>query len=97
VYTGTSWVNVKNPVLSSAGLIDPPLIPNNTTVSVNYVFAGAATGNTVTVSPSVPLPSGIVIAWANVSASNQVTVGFANFSGSAVDPPVQTFYIKLIQ
>jgi hypothetical protein len=96
-YTGTAWINLKNPVLSSTGLIDPPFIANNSTGNVNYGFTGAAIGNTVTISPAAPLPSGIVIAWANVSAANQVTVGFANFSGSGVDLPAQTFYIKIVQ
>ena len=96
-YTGSGWVNLKSPVLSSTALLDPPLIADNTTGAVNYTFTGATTGNTVTISPAAALPNGIVIAWANVSASNQVTVGFANFSGAAVDLPVQTFYIKLVQ
>jgi hypothetical protein len=96
-YTGTAWVNVKNPVLSTSGLIDPPFIVNNSTGNVNFGFTGAAIGNTVTISPAAPLPSGIVIAWAYVSAVNQVTIGFANFSGSGVDLPAQTFYVKVVQ
>jgi hypothetical protein len=96
-YTASGWVNVKNPVIASTGLIDPPFITNNSTGNVNYGFTGAAVGNTVTISPASTLPSGIVIAWAYVSAANQVTVGFANFSGSGVDLPAQTFYIKLVQ
>ena len=96
-YTGTAWVNLKNPVLSSTALLDPPFIANTTTGTVNYTFTGAAIGNTVTISPAAALPSGIVIAWAQVSAVNQVTVGFANFSGGGVDLPAQTFYIKIVQ
>ncbi len=96
-YTPTGWVNVKNPIIASTGLIDPPLIADNSTGTVIYAFTGAAVGNTVTISPAAALPSGIVIAWANVSAVNQVTVGFANFSGAAVDLPAQTFYIKIVQ
>jgi hypothetical protein len=96
-YTAAGWVNVKNPVIASTGLIDPPFIANNSTGNVNYGFTGAAIGNTVTISPASTLPSGIVIAWAYVSAANQVTVGFANFSGSGVDLPAQTFYIKIVQ
>jgi hypothetical protein len=96
-FNGTSWISLKNPVLASTGLIDPPLIPDNTTVPVNYTFTGAVSGNTVTISPASPLPSGIVIAWATVTTLNQVTIGFANFSGAPVDLPAQTFYIKLVQ
>lgn len=96
-YTGSAWVNLKSPVLSSTALLDPPFITNNTTGTVNYTFSGAAIGNTVTISPAAALPSGIVIAWAQVSALNQVTVGFANFSGGGVDLPAQNFYIKVVQ
>ncbi len=96
-YTAAGWVSLKNPVIASSGLIDPPFITNNSTGNVNYGFTGAAIGNTVTISPAATLPAGIVIAWAYVSAVNQVTVGFANFSGSGVDLPAQTFYIKLVQ
>jgi hypothetical protein len=97
VYTGTAWANVKNPVLAATALLDPPLIANNNSGTVNYTFTGAAVGNTVTISPAAALPGGIVIAWATVIGVNQVTVGFANFSGAAVDLPAQNFYIKLVQ
>ncbi len=96
-YTGSTWVNVKSPVLSVTALIDPPSIANNATATVNYAFTGVAIGNTVSISPAAALPSGVVIAWANVSAVNQVTIGFANFSGAAIDPVAQNFYIKVIQ
>jgi hypothetical protein len=96
-YTGTAWVDVKNPILSTSGLIDPPFTVNNSTGNVNFGFTGAAVGNTVTISPAAALPSGIVIAWAYVSSPNVVTIGFANFSGSSVDLPAQTFYVKVIQ
>jgi hypothetical protein len=96
-YTSTGWVNLKNPVLSSTALLDPPLIANFTTGTVNYTFTGAAIGNTVTISPAAALPSGYVIAYANVSAVNTVTVGFANFSGAPIDLVAQNFYIKVVQ
>jgi hypothetical protein len=96
-FTGATWVNVKPPILSATALVDPPLIANNTTATINYAFTGVAVGNTVSISPAAALPSGIVIAWANVSAANQVTIGFANFSGAVLDLPAQNFYIKVIQ
>ncbi len=96
-YTSAGWVSVKNPVIASTALLDPPLIADNSTGTVNYAFTGVAIGNTVTISPATALPSGIVIAWANVSAVNQVTIGFANFSGAPVDLPAQSFYIKVVQ
>jgi hypothetical protein len=96
-YTGTTWVNLKSPILSTSGLIDPPFITNNSTAAVNYGFTGCAVGNTVTISPSTTLPSGLVIAYAYVSSANVITVGFANFSGSSMDPAATTYYIKVIQ
>ncbi|MBL7728764.1 MAG: hypothetical protein JNM68_13800, partial [Dinghuibacter sp.] len=96
-YTGSAWVNLKTPVLSATALLDAPPIADGATGTVNYTFTNAAVGNTVTISPAAPLPNGIVIAWATVTGLNQVTVGFANFSGATVDLPAQTFYIKLVQ
>ncbi|MCX6316422.1 MAG: hypothetical protein NTW29_03980 [Bacteroidetes bacterium] len=96
-FTGSSWVNLKTPIIAATALLDAPLIPNLTTGTVIYTLTGVAVGNTVSISPANPLPDGIVIAWAQVNAVNQVTVGFANFSGAGVDLPAQTFYIKVIQ
>jgi hypothetical protein len=96
-YTPAGWINLKNPVLSATALLDPPLIADNSTGTVSYSFAGAAVGNTVTISPAGALPNGIVIAWTQVSLANTVVIGFANFSGAAVDLPAQSFYIKVVQ
>ena len=96
-YTGTTWVNLKTPVISVTAILDPPLIATGTTGTVTYPVTGAAFGNTVTISPDVSLPSGLFIAWARVSAANQVQIGFGNFSGAGIDLTAQNFYIKVIQ
>ncbi|MBL0153747.1 MAG: hypothetical protein IPP93_09745 [Chitinophagaceae bacterium] len=96
-FNGSGWINLKSPALSATAILDPPIIANFSTSTVNYTITGAAFGNTVTISPDVALPNGIVIAWAQVSAANTVTIGFSNFSGVPVDLPAQNFYIKVIQ
>ncbi|MBL0146947.1 MAG: hypothetical protein IPP48_15730 [Chitinophagaceae bacterium] len=96
-YTGSAWVNLKNPVLSTTAILDPPSIATNSTGTVTYTLTGAAFGNTVTISPDVALPAGYFIAWARVSAVNQIQIAFGNISGLAIDLTAQNFYIKLVQ
>lgn len=99
IYTGAAsgWVGMKNPVLPITAALDPPAVASGSTVSLNVIVTGAAVGNTVTISPASGLPNGYAIAWAYVSAVNQVTVAFVNFSGAAIDLPFTNFYIKVIQ
>jgi hypothetical protein len=96
-YTASGWANLKNPVLSATALLDCPQIATNSSVTVTYTFTGAAVGNVVAVSPAAALPSGLSIAWARVNNPNQLDICFGNYSGALIDPPAQTFYIKVIQ
>jgi hypothetical protein len=96
-YTGTGWVNLKSPVLSATAVLDCPSIATNSSVTVTYTFTGAVVGNVVAVSPATALPSGLSIAWARVNNPNQLDICFGNYSGILLDPPAQTFYIKVIQ
>lgn len=96
-YTPSGWISLKNPVLSATASLDCPNIATNSSVVVTYAFTGAALGNVVAVSPANSLPSGLSIAWARVSVANQLDICFGNYSGAPIDPPVQSFYIKVIQ
>jgi hypothetical protein len=96
-YTGTGWTSLKNPVLSATAVLDCPSIATNSSVTVTYTFTGAAVGNVVAVSPAAALPSGLSIAWARVNNPGQLDICFGNYSGGLLDPPAQTFYIKVIQ
>jgi hypothetical protein len=96
-YTGAAWVNLKSPILSATAVLDCPNIATNSTVTITYTFPGAAVGNVVAVSPAAALPSGLSIAWARVNNPNELDICFGNYSGALLNPPAQTFYIKVIQ
>jgi hypothetical protein len=54
-------------------------------------------GSAVSVSPGTAPPNGIIIAWARVSAANTIEVRFENNSGAAVNPPLISYNIRIIQ
>jgi hypothetical protein len=55
--------------------------PANASTGTTYAVAGAGLGGSVMVSPSSPLPSGLVIAFAAVSSNGNVDVVFCNTLG----------------
>lgn len=98
IYAGVSgWVSMKSPVISVTAALDPPPVTAGSTSTIVVIVTGAAVGNTVTISPAVPLPNGYMIAWSYVNTTNQVTVAFANASGATIDQPFTNFYIKVVQ
>jgi hypothetical protein len=96
-YTATGWVSLRSPVLPITAALDVPSIPTNGTAAITVTVTGAQPGNTVTVSPDGMLINGVVIAWARVSAVNTVEIAFGNFSGAAIDPALQNYFIKVVQ
>jgi hypothetical protein len=92
-FNGTSW----NGVIRNTQNINIPNIAANSNLSVSVAVPGATVGSVVYVSPSVALPSSIVIAWARVSAANTVEISFNNVSSPGVNPPAQNFSIRVIQ
>lgn len=92
-YNGAAWGGIV-----SGGIgIDPANMPANTGTTVTFAFTGATVGGVVTISPSAALPNGIIIAWARVSAANQIQVRFENNSTAAVNPPSIGYNIRVIQ
>ncbi len=92
-YSGTQWVGIPK----GSAVIDIPNLAANTGFSTLVSVTGATVGAAVTVSPSSALPAGIIIAWARVSAANTVEIRFENNSGVLVNPPSQSFIIRVIQ
>jgi plastocyanin len=92
-YNGAAWGGIV-----SGGIgIDPANMPANTGTTVTFAFTGATVGGVVAISPSAALPNGIIIAWARVSAANQIQVRFENNSTAAVNPPSIGYNIRVIQ
>jgi len=94
---GGGWTSLKSPVLSATYATDPLPLVNGSTLFLTTPLTGAAIGNVVNVSPSTLMPGGMVIAWAMVSAANQVSFAISNFSGATVDLAPMSFYIRVIQ
>lgn len=99
IYSSTtaSWISMKSPIISITAALDPPPVAPGSSSTIVVIVTGAAVGNTVSISPAVPLPNGYIIAWAYVNAVNQVTVAFSNASGAIIDQPFTNFYIKVVQ
>jgi hypothetical protein len=92
-FNGTSW----NGVIRNTQNINIPNISANSNLTVSVAVPGATVGSVVYVSPSVALPSSVVIAWARVSAANTVEISFNNVNAPGVNPPAQNFSIRVIQ
>ena len=95
-YTGSTWVSLKTPVIAATVGLNIATAAAGTS-SLTVAVAGAALGNTVTISPDIALPAGLVIAWARVPAAGQVEVAFSNFKNTAVPSSIVNFYVKIIQ
>lgn len=77
--------------------IDPVSIAAGATATTIVTISGAATTNTVTISPQSSLTPGIMIAWARVLSATQLEVCFANVTNAPVDPAAANYTIKLVQ
>jgi hypothetical protein len=92
-YSGTLWSGI----VKGTSVIDIPNMGNNSGSNITVTVTGATTGAAVVISPTSALPGGVIIAWARVSIANTVEIRFENNGAGAVDPPSQTFNIRVIQ
>jgi hypothetical protein len=79
--------------------IDVPVIPIAGGLSVSVFVPGAVPGGTVTVSPSAAavMPAGLLIAWARITAADNIEIRFENRSTTAtLDPAAATYSIRVI-
>jgi hypothetical protein len=94
--------------LGTAGTVNSAIIKNTVTIDVGSVaanneldvvtaVANASTAGAVSVSPTVNLPAGLIIAWARVSSAGNVTIRYRNVTGLAIDPPSTSYIIAIIQ
>lgn len=92
-YNGSTWIGTINGGIG----IDLVNLPANTGTTVSFAFNGATVGSAIILSPSTPLPAGIIIAWARVSAANTIEVRFENNNAGPVNAPSTGFNVKVIQ
>ena len=62
-----------------------------------FLVPNAQPGSSVNISPDIPLPDGLIIAYARVSALNRVEVKFANVTGTIITPVASNYYISVIR
>lgn len=93
MYNGSQWVGT----IRNTTSIDIPNILANSSSNMFITVTGATVGSAVSLSPAAALPAGIVIAWARVSAANQIEVRFNNVTAAAINPVAQNFFIRVIQ
>ena len=78
--------------------IDPPEIDSNGgSYSLAVTVTGAKVGGTVQVSPRAELETGIIIAYARVTAIDTVSIRFVNSRSSKVNPAAVNVDISVIQ
>ncbi len=96
VKQGSSWtplrvgttnihVNLKGVKATQTIVANP--VPPNSSLKQTYTVLGVLAGGAVSVSPDVELPDGLLIAYARVSAANEVEIKFVNVTSSAISLP----------
>jgi hypothetical protein len=94
-YDGTQWRGI---VRTTVG-IDVPSIAASGGQTVVVALTGARLDGAVSISPSSSsaMPAGLSIAWARVSANDQIEVHFQNQSATvALDPPLLNFAVRVV-
>jgi hypothetical protein len=94
-FDGLEWKGT----IRTAPVIDVPLLPIAGGASVFIAVPGAVPGGTVTISPSAAtvMPAGLFIAWARVTAVDNIEVRFENRSITAtLDPVPSQYHIRVI-
>jgi hypothetical protein len=81
---GKSGSELTNVIKATVAFAAKPF-PANSTAGTTYAVAGVTLGGSVMVSPSAPLPSGLVIAFAAVSSNGNVDVAFCNTLGAPIN------------
>lgn len=92
---GTSGTQI-NKILSGTAAIDFGSIAAGTALELTITVSGAASGNTVMVTPPIGIEAGLI--WCGyVSAADTVTIRVGNITGSAIDPASATWRATVVQ
>lgn len=88
---------VINGILRQTSPIDVPSILPGGVVAMTVAFPNAVVGGTAFVSPQNAAPAGLIITYVRVSAANTVEIGIGNASAAPIDPPLENYFISIIQ
>ena len=83
--------------LTATAVLDFPSTNTNGFNTLTITLAGAADGDVVALGVPNAANSGASSYTAYVSGINTVTVKFSNYSGNAIDPPLATFRVSVLQ
>jgi hypothetical protein len=94
--------------MGTNGTVNTALIKDTININVGSVsangeldiivaLANVTTNGAVSVSPAADITSGIIIAWARVSAPGTIKIRYRNLTGVAIDPPAIDYYISVVQ
>jgi hypothetical protein len=72
-------------------------VPANGELDVIIALANVTTNGSVSISPSTDIESGLVIAWARVSAAGTVKIRYRNLTGAIINPVSTNYYISVVQ
>jgi hypothetical protein len=82
---------------TNQSITDNTTFTNNQTRTETFTLSGVSQFASVEVNPRSALPAGVIIAYSYASATNTVTVGFANATGSPVSIGTIAFDFKITQ
>jgi hypothetical protein len=93
---GTTGTTINNIIKASvSGTV--PAVSSGTSTSVTFTVPDVVLTSSVIVSPSGPLPDGLLIAYARVSAAGTVEVKFTNVTTTSTSAITQNFHITIIE
>jgi hypothetical protein len=94
---GSSGTVLTNMIKTNFNINDAVSFDYTSTRQITVTVAGATVNGTVIINPRTALPTGIGIGWAQVSSTNNVTIGFTNSDGTARSIGNINFDVTIIQ
>jgi hypothetical protein len=95
--SGNVGIGTTGPAATSISVNSATTFTYTSTMQVTATVTGANANATVMLNPSTALPTGIAIAWVQVSSSNTITIGFINSDATAHAVGSVTFDVTVIQ
>jgi hypothetical protein len=88
---------INTALLKDTVTINVGSVPANGELDVTVALANATLNGAVSVSPATDIESGLVIAWARVSAAGTIKIRYRNLTGAIINPASTNYYISVVQ